>query len=279
MLRYTVIAVVVALAGAITTTAQEKPDFSGEWQLNRQASMLSPIVAPVAQTGTLRIEHKEPNFKCQMTIVLDGKPIETKYEMRSDGRETVATAQGRQNRVQPALGRRRVSGHVANRDSERRDDNFLSIRTARRRASPSSLGTASRRWPRPGQCVGIRAAVTQCRHKFDGWHSQEAKRSRTFYSSRPPRNCRFCPVHKLPVFSKCVRAVSIQRLPLLDASVQFITTAALWQWPGRRSETAVHPAPLPTASRIRRNSYDRERSHWCQTVPLVFSIRTRRRSI
>ena len=95
MLRYTIIAVVVALAGAITTTAQEKPDFSGEWQLNRHASMLSPIVAPVAQTGTLRIEHKEPNFKCQMTIVLDGKPIETKYEMRSDGRETVATAQGR----------------------------------------------------------------------------------------------------------------------------------------------------------------------------------------
>jgi len=57
--------------------------------------MLSPIVAPVAQTGTLRIEHKEPNFKCHMTIVLDGKPVETKYEMLSDGRETVATVQGR----------------------------------------------------------------------------------------------------------------------------------------------------------------------------------------
>jgi hypothetical protein len=30
-----------------------------------------------------------------MTIVLDGKPVETKFEMLSDGRETVATAQGR----------------------------------------------------------------------------------------------------------------------------------------------------------------------------------------
>jgi hypothetical protein len=30
-----------------------------------------------------------------MTIVLDGKPFETKYEMVSDGRETVATEQGR----------------------------------------------------------------------------------------------------------------------------------------------------------------------------------------
>ena len=87
MLRCPVIAVVVALAGTMTAIAQQKPDFSGEWQLNRQASMLSPIVAPVAQTGTLRIEHKEPNFRCQMTIVLDAKPVETKYEMLSDGRE------------------------------------------------------------------------------------------------------------------------------------------------------------------------------------------------
>src|SRR5206468_2280016 len=79
----------------MTAIAQQKPDFSGEWQLNPHASMLSPIVAPVAQSGTLRIEHKEPNFKCHMTIVLDGKPFETKYEMLSDGREAVAAQQGR----------------------------------------------------------------------------------------------------------------------------------------------------------------------------------------
>jgi len=95
MSKYTVIATVVALAGTMPVIAQQKPDFSGEWQLNRQASMLSPIVAPVAQTGTLRIEHKEPNFKCEMTIVLDGKPVETKYELLSDGREIVASEQGR----------------------------------------------------------------------------------------------------------------------------------------------------------------------------------------
>jgi hypothetical protein len=79
----------------MTAIAQQKPDFSGEWQLNPQASMLSPTVAPVAQSGALRIEHKEPSFKCQMTIVFDGKPFETKYEMLSDGRETVATEHGR----------------------------------------------------------------------------------------------------------------------------------------------------------------------------------------
>ena len=95
MPSYTFITTIVALAGTMTVIAQQKPDFSGEWQLNRQASMLSPIVAPVAQSGTLRIEHKEPNFKCHMTIVLDGKPFETKYELLSDGRDIVGTERGR----------------------------------------------------------------------------------------------------------------------------------------------------------------------------------------
>jgi hypothetical protein len=90
------IATIVALAGTVTVIVQQKPDFSGEWQLNRQASTLSPIVAPAAQSGVLRIEHQEPTFKCQMTIVLDGKPVETKYELLTDGREVAATDRGRQ---------------------------------------------------------------------------------------------------------------------------------------------------------------------------------------
>ena len=95
MPSYTFIAAVVALAGTITVIGQEKPDFSGEWRLNRQASTLSPIVAPAVQSGNLRIEHHEPSLKCQMTIVLDGKPIETKFELLSDGREVAATHGGR----------------------------------------------------------------------------------------------------------------------------------------------------------------------------------------
>jgi hypothetical protein len=59
------------LAGVMTVIAQQKPDFSGEWTLNRQASTLSPKVAPVAQSGVLRIEHHEPKFKAHQTIVLD----------------------------------------------------------------------------------------------------------------------------------------------------------------------------------------------------------------
>jgi len=94
MSSYTLTAVLL-LAATMTVNAQQKPDFSGEWQFNRQASTLSPAVAPAAGSGSLRIEHRDPAFKCQMTIVLDGKPVETKYELLTDGREVVSTEGGR----------------------------------------------------------------------------------------------------------------------------------------------------------------------------------------
>jgi hypothetical protein len=95
MPSYPFIAVFVFLGGAMTMIAQQKPDFSGEWTLNRDASVLSPIVAPAAQSGALRIEHHEPSVAMQMTIVLSGKPFDTKYELLSDGRDVVATDGGR----------------------------------------------------------------------------------------------------------------------------------------------------------------------------------------
>src|SRR5262245_18461646 len=94
MAIYAFVVAVVALAGTIPVVAQQKPDFSGEWQLNREASVLSPIVAPVVKSGALPIEHDEAGFKCQMTIVMDGKPFETKFELLSNGRELTPTDSG-----------------------------------------------------------------------------------------------------------------------------------------------------------------------------------------
>jgi hypothetical protein len=85
------LAAVFCLAGAATVIAQQKPDFSGKWTLNRQASTLSPIVAPAAQSGFLRIDHHKPKFAAHMTIVLDGKPFESTFELLSDGREVTTT--------------------------------------------------------------------------------------------------------------------------------------------------------------------------------------------
>jgi hypothetical protein len=97
-----ILAAVFLVAGATTLIAQQKPDFSGEWKLNRQASSLSPVVAPAAQSGILRIEHHEPKFAAQQTIVLDGKPFESKFELLTDGRE-VATTDDRGRRTVSTL--------------------------------------------------------------------------------------------------------------------------------------------------------------------------------
>ena len=71
--------------------AEQKPDFSGEWRLNRHASVLSSTVAPAVRGGALRIEHHDPHFKCQMTIVMNDGPIEKEFELLADGRERAAT--------------------------------------------------------------------------------------------------------------------------------------------------------------------------------------------
>ena len=75
----------------MTAITPQKPDLSGEWTLNRQASLLSPVVAPTVQSGALRIEHREPRFKSHLTIVFDDKPVESKFELLSDGRDVEAT--------------------------------------------------------------------------------------------------------------------------------------------------------------------------------------------
>jgi molybdate transport system substrate-binding protein len=71
-----------------------KPDFSGEWILDPQASTLSPVVAGV-KSGLLRIDHHGSNVRVHLTMVGDGKPFETAFDAVSDGREVTRTQQGR----------------------------------------------------------------------------------------------------------------------------------------------------------------------------------------
>ena len=72
---------------------QDKPDFSGEWILNRQASTLSPGADGV-QSGVARIDHREPTFKYKATFATATKPLEVEFELPSDGREVVAGQPG-----------------------------------------------------------------------------------------------------------------------------------------------------------------------------------------
>jgi hypothetical protein len=73
--------------------AQQKPDFSGDWILNRQASTLSTL-ASAYKSGSVQIEHRDPAFRYRATLVSDNGPLQYQYELRSDGRDAGIIQQG-----------------------------------------------------------------------------------------------------------------------------------------------------------------------------------------
>ena len=62
----------------------QKPDFTGEWILNVKASSLSPVIAPVVQSGFVRIQHREPTVSVHLSITMDGKPVDVRFERPSE---------------------------------------------------------------------------------------------------------------------------------------------------------------------------------------------------
>jgi len=62
---------------------EPKPDFSGEWILNRQASTLSPG-ADAIRTGVVRIEHLDPKFRYQGEFVSDTGTVKSAFELMAE---------------------------------------------------------------------------------------------------------------------------------------------------------------------------------------------------
>lgn len=66
-----------------------KPDFSGEYALNRAASMLSPLGAASVQTASLRIHHAEPSFRCEGRFSFPSiEPIQWTFEFTTTAGDT-----------------------------------------------------------------------------------------------------------------------------------------------------------------------------------------------
>ena len=64
-----------------------KPDFSGEYRLDRRASTLSSGASAV-ETAEMRVEHREPLFHMWGKFVANGKTlIEYSFELVADGPE------------------------------------------------------------------------------------------------------------------------------------------------------------------------------------------------
>jgi len=61
-----------------------KPDFTGDWVLNRPASTLSPG-ADTVQSARWAIEHREPVFRQTASFAFESGPRDYEYELRSDG--------------------------------------------------------------------------------------------------------------------------------------------------------------------------------------------------
>ena len=66
--------------------AQTRPDFSGEWVLNRQAGTQPPPVSNV-ESGAVRIEHREPSFSFHRTYVIGGTSRDASFARPTDGKE------------------------------------------------------------------------------------------------------------------------------------------------------------------------------------------------
>ena len=71
----------------------QRPDFSGEWILNRDASTLSPG-ADGMKSGVWLIEHREPEVHVKASFVTAANPVEFEWTLRTDAGEIVNTHEG-----------------------------------------------------------------------------------------------------------------------------------------------------------------------------------------
>src|SRR6516162_5295920 len=65
--------------GSALVNSSVKPDFSGEWVLDRQASHLTGG-ASAMETGVLRIDHRDPKCSFQISMSVGGESVELAWE-------------------------------------------------------------------------------------------------------------------------------------------------------------------------------------------------------
>ncbi len=84
---------------AASAAAQAKPDFSGEWVLDKAQSRLHPQMAAGLERGTVQIAHREPLFRFHRTFVEGGQEDTLTWELKTDGQDVKRT-DGQQSRTQ-----------------------------------------------------------------------------------------------------------------------------------------------------------------------------------
>lgn len=92
------VAVLALLVGAFAALGQAKPDFSGDWVLNKAKSRLQFPDIAVIDRGSMEIEHREPDFKFRRVFVIGVEKDIFDQELTTDGRE-VTTREGKRKAV------------------------------------------------------------------------------------------------------------------------------------------------------------------------------------
>ena len=70
-----------------------KPDFSGEYHLDRAASVLSENAGAFV-SAQLRIDHEDPSFRCSARFLSATDAVEFNFERFTDDRHALAGAPG-----------------------------------------------------------------------------------------------------------------------------------------------------------------------------------------
>jgi hypothetical protein len=78
------LALKVSVSGAAGIA--ERPDFSGSWKLDLEASRLQ---IPSPDSGVFRIDHREPDFRLSRTFVRNGKEDTWSVDLTTDGKDKV----------------------------------------------------------------------------------------------------------------------------------------------------------------------------------------------
>ena len=69
-----------------------KPDFSGEYALDRASSVLSANAAAIV-SAVLRIEHDDPRFHCSARFASADDAVEFTFDRLTDGSEAVSATE------------------------------------------------------------------------------------------------------------------------------------------------------------------------------------------
>ncbi|MDX2180419.1 MAG: hypothetical protein SFV18_12565 [Bryobacteraceae bacterium] len=86
---------VLAIAGAAVFAA-DKPNYTGDWKLNKAKSELGPMADRMPETVVVKIVHEEPNLTVSQPG-MGGRNQESK--LTTDGKENVTKRQGSQGEM------------------------------------------------------------------------------------------------------------------------------------------------------------------------------------